>query len=71
MNELTWLDVVIFAPVAGAVVVDLVACSYVTLIRLAVLVVTSLTFSASLLVLLGFDTGAAGFHFETSLEWIS
>jgi NADH-quinone oxidoreductase subunit M len=70
VSDFPFLDVVIFLPLAGALVVALVPGSNVTALRIAALGVTLLTFVASLGILARFEPGVAGFQMQTSAAWI-
>ena len=67
---MNWLDVVIFLPLAGAIGLALLPTERVQVFRTAALVITGLTFLASLPVLFDFDASAAGFQATTTAEWI-
>jgi NADH-quinone oxidoreductase subunit M len=64
------LDLVVFAPLAGALVVAALPPDNVALIRYAALVASIVTFALSIPVLFAFDGGVAGFQLVTSLDWI-
>lgn len=64
------LDLVIFMPLAGAVILGLVPRQRLALLRYGALAVTLVTFAASLGLLAGFDAAQAGFQFQRSLDWI-
>jgi NADH-quinone oxidoreductase subunit M len=64
------LDVVVFAPLAGSVVLGFVPRRAAAAARVLALVVTLLTFVASLAVLSRFETGVAGFQIRTTAAWI-
>ena len=64
------LDVVIFAPLVGAILVALFPARAVGLLRWAALVVTLVTFGLSLRILAAFDASEAGFQMRTVAEWI-
>ena len=70
MSTWPWLDLAIFAPLVGAVLVALVPRERVAWMRTAALAVTLVTFLLSLGVLFNFDAGLASFQQETSLSWI-
>ena len=70
MGDLPILDIVIFAPLLGAVLVGLVPKERVETVRLAALAVTLVTFFVSLGILVEFDQAEAGFQLGSSLEWI-
>ena len=63
------LTLLVFAPVAGAVVVALMPRGAVRAQKVAALAVTTLVFAASLLLLRGFDT-VPGMQFEASRSWL-
>ena len=65
-----WLDVVIFAPLAGAVLVGLLPRDKVNLIRFCALAVTLLTFALSLGLLINFDSAEDSFQLGSSLRWV-
>jgi NADH-quinone oxidoreductase subunit M len=64
------LDYVIFAPLAGAVLVGLIPKDRVTTFRWAALAVTLVVFGMSLAVLFSFDTPTTGFQLGTTADWI-
>ena len=64
------LDVVIFAPLVGAILLALFPARAVGLLRWAALVVTLVTFGLSLRILAAFDASEAGFQMRTVAEWI-
>ena len=64
------LDVVIFAPLLGAVLVGVIPKERAATVRLAALAVTLVTFLLSLGILVQFDQAEAGFQLGSSLEWI-
>ncbi len=71
MSDLPILDIVIFAPLLGAVIVGFIPKDRIAAIRLATLVVTLVTFVISLGILIGFDPNAAEqFQLGSSLRWI-
>ena len=70
MGELPILDLVIFAPLVGAVLVGFIPKERVATVRLGALVVTLVTFLLSLGILVEFDQTEAGFQMGSSLEWI-
>src|SRR3712207_4317394 len=65
------LDIVIFAPLLGAVLVGLIPKERVETVRLAALAVTLATFVLSLGILVQFDQAEAGFQLGSSLKWIA
>jgi NADH-quinone oxidoreductase subunit M len=64
------LDLVIFLPLAGGLLITLVPGRALNLMRFATLLVTLATFAVSLRLLANFDTGVAGFQMRTTAEWI-
>jgi len=70
VNELGWLDLVIFMPLVGAVVLGTIPTMHVTVLRWVALCTTLVTFALSLALLADFDTGVAGFQSKTALAWI-
>ena len=64
------LDVVIFAPLAGAVLLAFVPKGQDDVIRWGALVITTLVFGLSLVLLADFDAGEAGFQLGSDLTWI-
>jgi NADH-quinone oxidoreductase subunit M len=70
MTGAVLLNVVIFAPLAGAVIVGMLPKNRVGQARLAALAVTFITFLLSVALLVQFKTGEAGFQFVSHREWI-
>ena len=70
MPDFPYLDIVIFLPLAGAIVIGLIPRDRHETIRLAALAVTTVTFAISLGVLVNFDAAEAGFQLGSSAEWI-
>ena len=70
MSDIPFLDIVIFVPLAGALLVALLPKDRVELIRFAALAVTLVAFVLSLLVLFDFDAAATGFQLGSRVEWI-
>jgi len=70
MNDLPFLDITLFLPLAGALVMVLVPKGLEAVLRLVALLVTTATFVVSLGVLITFDTGTRGFQQSTELSWI-
>ena len=70
MGDLPILDIVIFAPLLGAVLVGLIPKERVETVRFAALAVTLVTFIISLGILVEFDQAEAGFQMGSSLQWI-
>jgi NADH-quinone oxidoreductase subunit M len=64
------LNVVIFAPLAGAVAVGVLPKDRLEWPRLTALAVTVITFLLSVALLVQFKTGEAGFQFVSHREWI-
>jgi len=69
MSEVSMLDVVIFAPLVGAVLLALVPRAGDGLLRYGALAVTLVTFVLSLFVLVDFDA-SAGFQLGTHASWM-
>ena len=67
--DFPFLDVVIFLPLVGGILLGLVPKND-GLIRYGALVITLTTFVASLGVMANFDAGEAGFQLGSSAEWI-
>jgi len=70
MTDFPFLDVTIFLPLGGAVIVGLLPKHNENLIRLAALAVTVATFVVSLGVLANFDSADPGFQQGLSADWI-
>ena len=70
MSEWPFLDMVIFLPLAGAVLVGLIPKGRVGVLRATAVAVTVLTFLFSLGILINFDTANAGFQLGTTAEWV-
>nr|MBA3349461.1 NADH-quinone oxidoreductase subunit M [Actinomycetota bacterium] len=70
MNDLPYLDLALFLPLAGALVMVLIPKRLESLLRLTAFVVTTATFVVSLGVLFSFESGNAGFQQGTELSWI-
>jgi NADH-quinone oxidoreductase subunit M len=70
MSDWPFLDVTIFLPLAGAVIVGLIPKDSHGLIRTAALGVTVATFVVSLGILANFDAGSSGFQMKTNAQWI-
>ena len=70
MSDWPALDVTIFLPLAGALLIGLVPKHHTKAIRLGAFAVTVVTFIVSLAVLAGFDQSTPGFQLGTSAEWI-
>ncbi|MDQ3772057.1 MAG: NADH-quinone oxidoreductase subunit M [Actinomycetota bacterium] len=69
MAQFPFLDVVIFLPLVGGILLGLVPKN-VSLIRYGALAITLATFVASLGVMANFDAAEAGFQLGSSAEWI-
>ncbi len=65
-----WLEIVIFSPLAGAVLVALVPRHREREIRILALAVTVITFVVSLGMLSEFETGKAGFQLGSTVRWV-
>ena len=70
MSDVAFLDLTIFLPLAGALLLGFVPKDNLGLLRLGALVVTLVTFAVSLGVLIDFDVAEAGFQLGTEAEWI-
>ncbi|HEV2755245.1 MAG TPA: NADH-quinone oxidoreductase subunit M [Actinomycetota bacterium] len=70
MSDLNLLDLVIFLPLAGALLLGLLPKGNVDLFRFGAFAVTIATFILSAGVLMQFDSSDAGFQLGSSLEWI-
>jgi NADH-quinone oxidoreductase subunit M len=70
MSDFPFLDVVIFLPLAGALVIGFLPKGNLALLRYAAMAVTVATFLVSLGVLANFDAGDSGFQLGSSAEWI-
>jgi NADH-quinone oxidoreductase subunit M len=64
------LNIVIFAPLAGAVLVGALPKDRVQITRYTALIVTLITFALSVALLIQFKTGVAGFQFVSHRSWI-
>src|SRR3990170_7912372 len=64
------LDVVIFSPLVGAVVLGFIPRERVEWLRLGALAITTVTFVLALGVLFNFESGEAGFQLGSELDWI-
>ncbi|MBW3594780.1 MAG: NADH-quinone oxidoreductase subunit M, partial [Actinobacteria bacterium] len=65
-----FLDIVIFAPLAGAFLLALVPSGRDDVVRYGALAVTAATFVLSLFVMVDFDANATGFQLGSNVEWI-
>ncbi|MDP9233735.1 MAG: NADH-quinone oxidoreductase subunit M, partial [Actinomycetota bacterium] len=70
MSGAVLLNIVIFVPLAGAILVGLLPKNRPELTRSAALVVTVGTFVLSIALLVQFKTGEAGFQFVSHRQWI-
>ena len=68
--NLPWLSLVIFLPAAGALLLAFIPKERVGLIKAIALGTALLAFAASLLVVVQFDSHAAGFQMKESVDWI-
>jgi NADH-quinone oxidoreductase subunit M len=64
------LDLVIFAPLVGALLIALIPQSQTKFVRWAALAVTLVVFGMSLGILGSFEAGQAGFQLGSSAEWV-
>jgi NADH-quinone oxidoreductase subunit M len=71
MSDFPFLDVTIFLPLAGAILVGVIPTRNVAAIRWAALGVSVATFLVSIGVLVNFSTGDPDLQIATELEWIS
>jgi NADH-quinone oxidoreductase subunit M len=71
MSDFPFLDVTIFLPLAGAIVIGLIPKHNADAIRWAALAVTVATFVVSLGVLYNFEGGSGDLQIATELKWIS
>ena len=65
-----WLELSIFAPIVGAILVTLIPKDQLAAIRYTALGVTLVTFLFSIGVIAGFDSSDAGFQLGSTLGWI-
>jgi len=70
MSDLPYLDIAIFLPLAGVVLIGAIPRERVALLRWAALAVTLATFVVSLGVLFEFDPANAGFQLGSNVGWI-
>jgi NADH-quinone oxidoreductase subunit M len=70
MSGAVLLNVVIFVPLAGAILVGVLPNGRQELTRLVALVTTVVTFLLSVALLVQFKTGEAGFQFVSHRDWI-
>ncbi|HJR45432.1 MAG TPA: NADH-quinone oxidoreductase subunit M [Actinomycetota bacterium] len=70
MSDLPILDIVIFAPLVGAVILGFVPKDRLDTLRLVALAVSLVVFVLSIGILVQFDANAAGFQLGSSAEWI-
>jgi NADH-quinone oxidoreductase subunit M len=70
MSDFPWVDVTLFVPLGGAVLIALIPKSKERAIRLFALVVTLAAFVVSIGVLVNFDPAEPGFQLGTRAEWI-
>ena len=70
MADFPVLDVTIFLPLVGAILVALVPRGREDLVRIAALAITLITFAVSIGVLVQFETTTPGFQLGSSLQWI-
>jgi NADH-quinone oxidoreductase subunit M len=70
VSEFPFLDVAIFVPIAGAIVIGAFTKELERFIRIAALIVTIAAFLVSLGVLFNFDADVSGFQLGTRAEWI-
>ena len=70
MSDVPFLDIVIFAPLVGAVLLAFVPKDNVTMLRWGAFAITLITFLLSIPVLLDFSADAAGFQLGSDVAWI-
>ena len=70
MTDFPFLDVAIFVPLGGAVLIGLIPKERHDLIRWASLIVTLAAFAVTLGVLVNFETSSADFQLGSQAEWI-
>jgi NADH-quinone oxidoreductase subunit M len=70
MSDFPWLEVTIFLPLAGGVLIGFIPKGKDQIVRWTALAVALLAFLVSLGVLANFETGEAGFQLRTTAEWI-
>jgi len=71
MEGLPLLSLVLFLPLAGALVIAFLPRENLNLVRGAALLTALLTFGVSLLLLAGFQAGVEGFQFREEFDWIA
>ncbi len=70
LHSLPLLSAVVFIPLVGAIVIAFIPGERVKWVRWAALITALLAWAASLLILAGFDSGAAGFQFKEQADWV-
>ena len=70
MSDLPILDIVIFAPLVGAIALGFIPKDRLDTLRYAALAVSLVTFVVSIGILVQFDQSEAGFQLGSSAEWI-
>jgi len=70
VSDLPFLDIVVFAPLVGALLVGLVPGDNLRLLRATALAATLVTFVLSLGVLVNFSSRVPGFQQTTRAEWV-
>ena len=70
MNGFPWLDVMVFAPLAGGLLLAFIPSERDKLVRYFALAVSLVTFALSMVVLAHFDSGVSGFQEGTTLDWV-
>ena len=71
MSDFPFLDIVIFLPAVGALLVGLIPSRDEDVIRWSALGVSVLTFLVSIGLLMNFETDAAGFQLGSDVGWVS
>ena len=70
MSDVPFLDIVIFVPLAGALLLTLVPKGRDDILRYGALAVTLIAFVLSLFLLVDFDAAAPGFQLGSEAQWI-
>ena len=70
LHSLPLLSAVVFIPLIGAIVIAFIPGERVKWVRWAALITALAAWAASLLILAGFDAGAAGFQFKEQADWV-
>ena len=70
MSDFSWLDLTIFLPLLGAFALGFVPRGRDEILRWGALIVSLVVFAVSLILLVDFAPGTAGFQMLTSVDWI-